>query len=101
VRLAGYILVVPSIIILFAYIDWSVSAYTKNAFSKPLTKTDATYFTVATMTTVGYGDITPRSQLAERIVTGQIIAGFILAGFVFNRLWVNVSTNHKITGVDS
>ena len=36
---------------------------------------DALYFTTVTFATVGFGDITPVSQLARGVVTVQMIAG--------------------------
>ncbi len=37
------------------------------------TKVDAVYFTVTTLATVGFGDITPTSQSARLVVTVQMI----------------------------
>ncbi|MFF0729858.1 potassium channel family protein [Streptomyces sp. NPDC004134] len=41
------------------------------------TRVDALYFTVATVATVGYGDITARGQLARILVMGQIMYSFV------------------------
>ncbi|AZM45886.1 two pore domain potassium channel family protein [Streptomyces sp. WAC 06738] len=41
------------------------------------TRVDALYFTVATVATVGYGDITAQGQTARILVMGQITYGFI------------------------
>lgn len=41
------------------------------------TRVDALYFTVATVATVGYGDITPRGQTARFLVMGQITYSFV------------------------
>lgn len=45
------------------------------------TRTDALYFTVITMTTIGYGDIHPTGQLARALVIGAVVfqVGFIAA----------------------
>lgn len=59
------------------------------AFSEVLKLGDAVYFSVVTMTTTGYGDISPRSGLARTLVCVQILFGFfynilffsIFAGF--------------------
>jgi len=41
------------------------------------TRVDALYFTVATVATVGYGDITARGQTARILVIGQITYSFV------------------------
>jgi hypothetical protein len=46
------------------------------AFSEVLKLGDAIYFSVVTMTTTGYGDISPKSGLARAFVCIQILFGF-------------------------
>ncbi|XAS65689.1 potassium channel family protein [Micrococcaceae bacterium Sec5.8] len=60
---------------LFALLYTSMSATDPSAFTEPLNRLDALYFTTVTFATVGYGDITPVSQLARAVVTIQMIAG--------------------------
>jgi hypothetical protein len=59
-------------------------------FSGLHTRLDALYFTVVTMATVGYGDITPTSQTARLLVTVQIFYNFVFlataAGTVSTRV---------------
>jgi len=45
-----------------------------------LTRTDALYFTVTVFATVGFGDITATSQVARRLVTGQMILDLLVLG---------------------
>ncbi len=59
---------------LFALLYTSLSLTDSSSFSEPLNKTDALYFTTSTFATVGFGDITPVSQLARSVVTVQMIA---------------------------
>ena len=47
------------------------------AFSEVLKLGDAVYFSVVTMTTTGYGDISPKSGLARTLVCVQILFGFL------------------------
>ncbi|MDP9983738.1 voltage-gated potassium channel Kch [Pseudarthrobacter oxydans] len=60
---------------LFALLYTSMSVTDPSAFTEPLSRTDALYFTTVTFATVGFGDITPVSQLARAVVTVQMIAG--------------------------
>ncbi|MFE4228957.1 ion channel [Arthrobacter sp. NPDC056886] len=59
---------------LFSLLYMSLSLTDPSSFSHPLTKTDALYFTTSTFATVGFGDITPVSQLARSVVSVQMIA---------------------------
>ncbi|MEV7772764.1 ion channel [Kitasatospora sp. NPDC086791] len=49
----------------------------KAEFAGLETRLDALYFTVVTMATVGYGDITPAGQTARLIVVLQILYNFV------------------------
>lgn len=64
----------------FALVYVTLSHIDPGAFSEPLDKIDAAYFTLTTLTTVGFGDIAPRSGLARIIVCGQIVAGLVVLG---------------------
>jgi hypothetical protein len=48
----------------------------QDAFSEVLRLSTAIYFSVVTMTTTGYGDISPRSGAARFLVSVQILFGF-------------------------
>ncbi|MET3950006.1 potassium channel family protein [Arthrobacter sp. UYEF36] len=60
---------------LFALLYISLSATDPSAFTEPLSRVDGLYFTTVTFATVGFGDITPVSQLARAVVTVQMVAG--------------------------
>ena len=45
-----------------------------------LTHTDALYFTVTVFTTVGFGDVTAKSEGARLLVTGQMVTDLIILG---------------------
>ncbi|MFC9927094.1 potassium channel family protein [Streptomyces sp. NPDC127190] len=50
------------------------------SFSEGLTRTDALYFTLTTFSTVGYGDITARSQAGRMMTMVQMTGGLVLVG---------------------
>ncbi|WP_211354773.1 potassium channel family protein [Stackebrandtia albiflava] len=50
------------------------------AFSEPLDRVDALYFTVTVFATVGFGDITPRTGAARLLVTIQMLSGLVILG---------------------
>lgn len=58
------------------YIYWFHGNFNDNA----MTISKSVYFSFVTMTTIGYGDITPNSDLTRLLVTGHTIVGvFMLA----------------------
>ncbi|MFD8231592.1 potassium channel family protein [Streptomyces sp. NPDC059696] len=67
-------------LLLFAGTYFLVERTTPGSFSEPLTKTDSLYFTLTTFTTVGYGDITARSQTGRVLTMIQMVGGLMLVG---------------------
>jgi voltage-gated potassium channel len=49
-------------------------------FGGPLSRTNALYFTVTVLSTVGFGDITAKSEMARLVVTVQMLANLLLIG---------------------
>jgi voltage-gated potassium channel len=49
-------------------------------FSQPITRTNALYFAVTVFATVGFGDITAKTEAAQLVVTGQMIVDLIILG---------------------
>ena len=62
----------------YLYLSSAVPA----AFSEPLDRMGALYFTVTVLSTVGFGDIHPVSSLARAAVTGQMVMDVVLVGVV-------------------
>lgn len=60
-----------------ATVNYAMATHTPQ-FPDIVTKIDSLYFTVATLATVGYGDIAPTGQEARAVVTLQIILNFAL-----------------------
>ncbi len=71
----------PLFLLLFSVVYYLMEHHSPGNFSQPLTRTDALYFTVTTFATVGYGDITARSQAARLLVTFQMLADLVVLGF--------------------
>ncbi len=46
--------------------------------AKELTLIDSFYFTCITITTLGFGDITPNTQMGKLLVTFQALSGFVV-----------------------
>jgi voltage-gated potassium channel len=70
----------PLFLLLFASTYVVMAAVSTRNFGERLTHTDALYFAVTVFTTVGFGDITAKSEGARLLVTGQMAADLIVLG---------------------
>lgn len=73
--------VVPLYILLFATTYFLMERVDTAYFSQPLTRTGALYFSVTVFSTVGFGDITAKTDAARLVVTAQMLLDLILLGF--------------------
>jgi voltage-gated potassium channel len=71
---------VPLFLLLFASSYVVMAAMSAGNFGGRLTHTDGLYFTVTVFSTVGFGDITAKTQAARLVVTGQMIANLVILG---------------------
>ncbi|QVQ50003.1 two pore domain potassium channel family protein [Spiractinospora alimapuensis] len=65
-------------VVLFALADYVMARARPEQFVDLHTRTDALYFTVTTLATVGYGDVHAEGQLARILVTVQILFNLIV-----------------------
>jgi voltage-gated potassium channel len=69
--------------VVFAFTYLSLSRDDPASFSEHLNRIDAAYFTVATMSTVGFGDVAAESDAARILVTVQMLFDLaLIAGLV-------------------
>jgi hypothetical protein len=73
---------VPLFLILYAAAYYLMSAGDPKSFSESLTRVDALYFTVTVFSTVGFGDIWPRSEPARILVMTQMFGDLLVIGLV-------------------
>jgi voltage-gated potassium channel len=76
----------PLLLTVFAATYCTIAGQQPGAFSEPLSRTDGIYFTVTVFATVGFGDITPVSELARVLVTVQMLVGLIAVGLIAKSL---------------
>jgi hypothetical protein len=72
---------VPLFLVVFAPSYFLMENGTPGTFSEPLTHVDALYFTMTVFSSVGFGDIVPRSQAARALTTVQMLGDLIIVGF--------------------
>ena len=71
---------VPLFLLLFAAAYVVMATLATGSFSQPMTHTNALYFTVTVFATVGFGDITAKTEAARLLVTGQMVIDLIILG---------------------
>jgi voltage-gated potassium channel len=85
---------IPLFLLLFAATYTILSQVQPAAFTEPMSRTDAVYFTVTIFATVGFGDISPVSTAARALVTVQMIADLLLLGLVLRAVINAVDRGH-------
>jgi voltage-gated potassium channel len=72
--------VIPLFLLLFASTYFVMERASAASFTQPLTRTDALYFTVTVFSTVGFRDITAKSETARVVLIVQMLADLALLG---------------------
>jgi voltage-gated potassium channel len=73
---------IPFFLLLYATSYVLMSDGQAGAFSEPLDRVDALYFTVTVFATVGFGDITPDSPPARILAMTQMLGDLLVVGLV-------------------
>jgi hypothetical protein len=73
-------LIVPLYLLVFASTYFLMERASAANFTQPLTRTDALYFTVTVFSTVGFGDITPKSEAARVVLIVQMLGDLAVLG---------------------
>lgn len=83
-RVLTWIVVYFGTIVLFATVYFMLP---KGQFGQPLSLLDAVYFSVITITTTGFGDITAHGNVAKLCVSVEATAGITITGLFLASLW--------------
>jgi voltage-gated potassium channel len=99
VRLLNLIRLFLTILIIF-FISSGLFFYVES-ISNPGVRTfgDAFYFTVVTLTTVGFGDIIPLSEAGKWVTVLMILSGIILIPWQVSRIakeWIHIATKKEV-----
>ena len=73
---------VPLFVLVFASTYLLLAGSQPQAFTEPLNRTDALYFAMAVFSTVGFGDIAPRTNAARLITTVQMMGNLVVFGLL-------------------
>jgi hypothetical protein len=71
---------IPVFIVMFSSYYYVVARQSPSSFSSGLSRTDAVYFTVTVLATVGFGDIVAKTEAARIAVTVQMVADLAVLG---------------------
>jgi voltage-gated potassium channel len=71
--------IIPLFLVMFSWIYLTMSASNPTAFGGQLNRTSALYFTVTVFSTVGFGDITPKTDMARIVAMVQMLADWPLS----------------------
>ncbi len=74
--------IIPLFLVLFAWIYLTMSHSQPATFGGQLSRTSALYFTVSVFSTVGFGDITAKTDPARLVVTVQMLADLAVVAVV-------------------
>lgn len=83
--LAGLAVALVAALLAFAMADYLIAWSDPSEFDGLETRTDALYFALSTLLTVGYGDVHAEGQLARGVVIGQMAFNIVVlaTGFSF------------------
>jgi voltage-gated potassium channel len=73
---------IPLFLVVFASAYLLMADSQAGAFTEPLDKTDALYFTITVFSTVGFGDIAPRTAVARAVAMVQMLGDLVVLGFI-------------------
>ncbi|MEZ0070513.1 voltage-gated potassium channel [Streptacidiphilus sp. MAP12-20] len=95
----AFALSVPLFLVIFSASYFLMERAQPVAFSQHLTRLDALYFTVTVFSSVGFGDIVPRSEPARIVTTIQMLGNLLLIGVAVRILLgaVQVGLRRKTT----
>jgi voltage-gated potassium channel len=92
----------PLFLILFATTHYLIEHNNAHSYSQAMTRLDALYFTFTVLTTVGFGDIAPVSELARTItmlqMVGDLLLIFVVARVLFGAVKVGMERRGRPTG---
>jgi voltage-gated potassium channel len=74
--------IIPLFLVLFSWIYLTMARADPAAFGAPISRISALYFTVTVFSTVGFGDITPKTDVARLVVTVQMLADLAVIAVV-------------------
>ena len=92
---------IPLFLLVFAAAYVTLADAQPSAFSEPLSRTDALYFTITVFSTVGFGDITPVATPARVVAMVQMLGDLVVVGLVLRVMLGAVKEGRERRAADS
>jgi hypothetical protein len=86
---------IPLFLLVFAVVYLSLSESSPTRFSEPLNHTGALYLVITVFSTVGFGDITPKGDLARIVASVQMLLDLVVIGAVVRLLTTAAKTGRE------
>lgn len=86
---------IPLLLVVFAAVFYLTAQDQPDSFAEPMDKIGAMYFTVTVFSTVGFGDITARTDLARTLVTIQMLFNLVVIGLAAKAIFGAVDVGLK------
>ena len=93
---------VPLFVVMFAVMYLTMSRSDPSAFGGTLTRTQALYFTITVLSTVGFGDISPKTDPARIVTSIQMVADLVLLAVIVKLIFgvASRATAHQHSSPD-
>jgi uncharacterized protein YjbI with pentapeptide repeats len=76
-RWAGWSLL---FVLVFATVYWKMGAHHFHVANLPFNLMTMVYYSMVTFTTLGFGDVAPKTDFAALLITAEVIIGYIMLG---------------------
>ncbi|MEV0331617.1 potassium channel family protein [Nocardia sp. NPDC050717] len=91
-RVDGVLLVVCIVCVVFSMFYYRLELLHQDQFDGLVTRTDALYYTLVTLGTVGYGDVHATGQAARIVTMVQIVFDLVVLGTLIHIVTAGVGT---------
>ena len=92
---------IPLFLLVFAAAYVKLADTQAHAFTEPLNRTDALYFTITVFSTVGFGDIAPVATAARVTTMVQMLGDLVVVGLVLRVMLGAVKEGRERRAADS
>jgi voltage-gated potassium channel len=94
------LMLLPLAAMVFALGFYVLEEHSPSQLNGLSTRTDALYFTLSTLTTVGYGDITAEGQIARALVILQLVFNAVFVGAAVSTVVATIRNRAPISEED-
>lgn len=90
---AALIFYIPSLLNLIGFSQINPAEYFSPEIKTPI---DAIYFSIVSITTLGFGDIYPSSQIMRAVVSAEVLLGIVTIGQALHTITIKAEENKRL-----